>query len=47
MEDDLKSRMDRIEKKMDLLLLAKERSEKILDVLEPLVKKLNKLPFLR
>lgn len=47
MEDDLKSRLERLEKKIDLLLLAKERSEKLLDTLEPLIKKLHKVPFLR
>lgn len=40
-------RVDRLEKKIDLLILATERVEKLLVTIQPLVKIVNKLPFLK
>jgi hypothetical protein len=40
-------RVDKLEKKLDLLLLSLERIEKLLIAMQPLAKVLNKLPFLK
>lgn len=40
-------RVTRLEKKLDLLILAVERVEKLLIVAQPLFKAINKLPFLK
>lgn len=41
------SRVDRLEKKLDLLLLGIDRVEALLKALQPLTKIIAKLPFLR
>jgi hypothetical protein len=41
------SRVDRLEKKLDLLLLGIDRVEALLKALQPLSKIIAKLPFLR
>lgn len=41
------SRVDRLEKKIDILILAVERVEKLLVSIQPIVKLLNNLPFLK
>lgn len=43
----ISSRVDKLEKKLDLLLLSLERIEKLLVALQPLSKVLGKLPFLK
>lgn len=41
------SRVDRLEKKIDLLILAVERVEKLLVTIQPIVKLFNNLPFIK
>jgi hypothetical protein len=41
------SRIDRLEKKLDLLLLTLDRIEKLLIALQPITKIIGKLPFLK
>lgn len=41
------SRVDRLEKKIDLLILAVERVEKLLNALSPLTRALSRLPFIK
>lgn len=40
-------RIERVEKKLDLLLLTLQRVESLLIALQPLIKLINKLPFLK
>lgn len=40
-------RVERLEKKLDLLIMAVERVEKLLIAAQPLFKAINKLPFLK
>ena len=40
-------RIDRLEKKIELLLLAVERVEKLLKMMQPVVELIKKIPFIK